>query len=348
MRIGIIGAGYIGRTLAKLAAVHGDEVMISNSRGPQTLISTASATKSKAGTVEEAAAFGDIVIMAIPFRNRDQLPAAALAGKIVADANNYYPHRDGAIPELDQRRTTTSEMIAALMPSARVVKAFNAILAVDLEVDGRPAGFPDRHALPIAGDDPEAKRVVAEFQDRIGYDVLDAGSLAESWRFERAKPGYCVPLDRAGMQQALAAARRDEEVEDGAWRVKPGRQPAAPPTSAPAPEWLLGFYQDLDQGRFGSEPGVFNAGAELRLGSHHACGSDQISEALRSYSQGGSLSHEITEYCDHGPVKVVRGEVGMRGHEAGPSSAPAFVHLFYMASDDPAKVRLLYGAAGPL
>ena len=109
-------------------------------------------------------------------------------------------------------------MIAACLPSAKVVKAFNAILATDLEKDGKPAGATGRRALPIAGDDAAAKKLVAEFQDRIGFDVVDTGGLAESWRFERAKPGYCVPLDRAGMEQAVAAAVRDAEVADGAWR----------------------------------------------------------------------------------------------------------------------------------
>ena len=223
MRIGIIGAGYIGRALARLAVEHGCEAMISNSRGPDTLASIALATQSTAGTVADAIAFGDLVGIAIPFKNRDQLPTNALQGKIVIDTNNYYPHRDGAVPDLDERSTTTSEMIAALLPGSRLVKAFNAILAADLELDGRPSGSPDRRALPIAGDDLTAKRIVAEFQDRIGFDVIDAGSLAESWRFERAKPGYCTPLDRAGMQAALAAAQRNEEVEEGSWRTKRDR-----------------------------------------------------------------------------------------------------------------------------
>lgn len=235
MNIGIIGAGYIGRALAKLAADHGDTVMISNSRGPHTLTSTASATHSTAGTIEDTAAFGDIVVIAIPFNARHQLPAAALAGKVVIDANNYYPQRDGAIEELDRHRTTTTGMVSVLLPQARVIKAFNAILAVDLESSGRPQGTPGRRALPVAGDDAEAKRVVAEFQDRIGFDVVDAGSLAESWRFERAKPGYCVPLDRSGMMAALAAAQRDVELPDGSWRAKAPGQAAIKPGDRPDP-----------------------------------------------------------------------------------------------------------------
>ena len=345
MRIGIIGAGYIGRALAKLAVDHGVEAMISNSRGPETLASVAMATRSRAGTVDEAIAFGDIVAIAVPFNNRRLLPGAALAGKIVVDANNYYPHRDGHIPELDERHTTTSEMIAALMPRARVIKAFNAILATDLERDGRPVGAPDRRALPIAGDDLGAKRVVAEFQDCVGFDVVDAGSLGESWRFERAKPGYCVPLDRIGMAQALAAAQRDVEVEEGAWRAKPVSQPAAGEALKPthAPEWLLSFYQDVDQKRFSSGFGVFKSDAEIRLGVHRGSGVDQIKQALRRFAESNDTSHTVLEFLDGGAVKVAHGEVAM----AGQAVNPAFVHLWFMAEDEPEKVRLLYGAMGP-
>lgn len=219
MKIGIIGAGYIGRAVAELASTAGCEVMISNSRGPDTLSSVAVTTRSQAGTAEDAARFGDVVVVAIPFKNRDQLDPEALAGKIVVDAGNYYPQRDGHIEPLDQRQTTTSEMTAALLPKSRIVKAFNAILAKDLERHGLPKGTPGRRALPIAGDDDEAKRIVAEFHDSIGFDVVDAGSLAESWRFERAKPGYCVRLDVAGMKRALAEAERNVEVAEGSWRV---------------------------------------------------------------------------------------------------------------------------------
>lgn len=171
MKIGIIGAGFIGRGLA------------------------------------------------IPFYAIDSLPADALKGKIVVDANNYYPERDGAIAELDRNESTTSEMLARRLTGARVVKAFNAILQRDLEVDCRAAGAPDRRALPIAGDDAQAKQVVTGLLDQFGYDTVDAGPLAEGWRFQRAKPAYCIRLDSEGMKRALAAAQRDVEVPHGSWRA---------------------------------------------------------------------------------------------------------------------------------
>lgn len=218
MNIGIIGAGFIGRALASRARASGRDVMLSNSRGPHTLSSTAAALGCEAGTAEEAARFGDVVFLAIPFRNYRAIPVEPLAGKIVVDANNYYPQRDGRIEELEAHAVTTSELIAHHLRGARLVKAFNAIMQADIEKDARPAGSPERRALPIAGDDPEAKRVVASLVDQFGFDPVDAGSLAESWRFERARPAYCIPLDVPGMKAALASAQKHVELPHGSWR----------------------------------------------------------------------------------------------------------------------------------
>ncbi len=218
MKIGVIGAGFIGRALATLAVKSGHEVMISNSRHPRTLGSTAVAIGCRIGTAQDAAEFGDVVFVAIPLLAYKEIPEVPLAGKIVVDANNYYPQRDGAIEELESHATTTSELLAEHLAGAKVVKAFNAILQGDLEKDGRPAGAPDRRALPIAGDDAQAKQVVTGLIDAFGFDAVDAGPLSESWRFERAKPAYCIPLDVAGLTQALAAAERDVEVAHGSWR----------------------------------------------------------------------------------------------------------------------------------
>jgi predicted dinucleotide-binding enzyme len=218
MKIGIVGAGFIGRAMAALAKADGHDVMISNSRDPRTLISTAAALGCATGTAEQAARFGDVVVVAVPFSSIDELPAAALDGRVVIDTCNYYPQRDGQIDALDKRATTTSQMLAARLPGARVVKAFNAILAKDPETDGKPKGAPQRRALPFAGDDEHAKRVVSELLDQFGFDPVDAGTLADSWRFERAKPVYCIAFDRAGIVEGLAAARRDVELPHGSWR----------------------------------------------------------------------------------------------------------------------------------
>ncbi|ENY80194.1 NADPH-dependent F420 reductase [Sphingopyxis sp. MC1] len=218
MKIGIVGAGYVGRAVAELASRAGCEVRISNSRGPRTLSSVGVATGATPATIEDAVAFADIVLVAIPFANREDLPAELFARKIVIDANNYYPQRDGNIDALDAMTTTTSELMQAALPGARLVKGFNAILATDIVPDARPTGTPDRRALPIAGDDAEVKAAVAQFHDLIGFDAHDAGSLADSWRFERAKPAYCVALDEDGLVAALAAADRAEEAAEGSWR----------------------------------------------------------------------------------------------------------------------------------
>ena len=218
MKIGIIGAGFVGKAVARLAVQAGHEVMVSNSRGPKTLASVPSGTGARVGTVADAAAFGEVVLVAIPLEHYRSVPFEPLAGKTVMDANNYYPERDGAIAALDARRTTTSAMLAEHLPASHVVKAFNAILAKDIETDGRPAGTAGRRALPVAGDDPQAKARVMALVDGLGFDALDAGTLADSWRFERAKPAYCVRLDIEPLARAVAAAGRDVDLPDGSWR----------------------------------------------------------------------------------------------------------------------------------
>jgi predicted dinucleotide-binding enzyme len=219
MRIGIIGAGFIGRAVAQLVIAVGHEAMLSNSRGPQTMSSVLSGIPgSQVGTVEDAAQFGEVVLVAIPLEHYRSVPAKWLEGKVVLDANNYYPERDGHIAALDRFETTTSRLLAEHLPHSRVVKVFNAILAQDLVQHSRPIAAPDRRALPIAADDPAAKELVIKLLDEIGFDAVDAGSLDESWRFERAKPAYCLPLDKEGLKVALAAAHRQVELPDGSWR----------------------------------------------------------------------------------------------------------------------------------
>jgi predicted dinucleotide-binding enzyme len=203
MQIGIIGAGFIARAVAAVATRHGHDVMVSNTRGPDTLFSLVGSIGCKAGTPEQAAAFGDIALVAIPLKAYRAVSVAQLEGKIVLDANNYYSERDGHIDELDRDEITTSELLARHLPKSRIVKAFNAIMATDIERDGRPTGSPGRRALPIAGDDASAKKVAAELLDEFGYDTVDAGPLVEGRRFQKDTPAYCVPMDSEVLKRAL-------------------------------------------------------------------------------------------------------------------------------------------------
>lgn len=193
--IGSIGAGMVGATVARLAVAAGYDVVLSNSRGPDTLAGLVDelGPQARAATPAEAAEAGDLVVVTVPLKAYTSVPAAPLAGKVVIDTTNYYPGRDGQIPELDDGSTTSSELLRARLPNASVVKCFNAILFRHLHELARPAGAPDRSALPIAGDDPRAKAAVAAFLDAIGYDAVDAGPLAEGRRFQPGTPAYGVP-----------------------------------------------------------------------------------------------------------------------------------------------------------
>src|SRR5215212_5055657 len=168
--IGLIGAGHIGSQVARLAVAHGYDVVISNSRGPESLRALVEelGPHARAVTVDEAAAAGDLVVVTIPLKSIGTVPVAPLAGKVVIDTNNYYPERDGHIPELDNESTTTAELLQKHLPTSKVVKAFNHIYAAQLTTDGRPAGSPNRRALVIAGDDAGAKSVVTRLLDEFG------------------------------------------------------------------------------------------------------------------------------------------------------------------------------------
>jgi predicted dinucleotide-binding enzyme len=218
MRIGTIGAGNIGQAFASLAIEAGHEVLVSNSRDPKTLDQFARESGALTGSADDAAAFGDLVLVAIPLVRVLELEQRRLAGKIVIDANNYYPDRDGAIRELDDNETTTSELVARRLPGARLVKAFNAILARDLNCAGSRLTSGVRRALPLAGNDAEAKGIVSDLVHQFGFEPFDAGALADSWRFERARPAYCLPLDKEALRQALTHAVRDELLPEGSWR----------------------------------------------------------------------------------------------------------------------------------
>ena len=193
--LGLIGSGSIGGTVAKLAVDAGIDVVLSNSRGPETLADLVAelGPRARAATAAEAARAGDLVVVTIPFRAYPQLPGEALAGKVVLDTNNYYAARDGEFPELDSRETTSSELLQQHLDRSHVVKAFNNIFFKHLAALPRPSGAPDRSALPIAGDDEDAKLQAAALLDRLGYDTVDAGPLAEGWRFQPGTAAYGPP-----------------------------------------------------------------------------------------------------------------------------------------------------------
>ncbi|WP_294568357.1 NADPH-dependent F420 reductase [uncultured Arthrobacter sp.] len=193
--LGIIGSGPQGETLARLAVAAGLNVMISNSRGPETLKDLVQdlGPLARAGSVADVAREADIVIAAIPLVAYKQLSAGALAGKIVIDSTNYYPQRDGQISVLDENASTASELIQTHLGSSSVVKAFNNIAFSSLGNGARPKGDPQRSTLPISGEDAAAKARVADLLDTLGYDALDAGRLADSWRSEPGTPIYVNP-----------------------------------------------------------------------------------------------------------------------------------------------------------
>ena len=206
MRIGLIGSGNIGGTLARLLAGAGHEVVLANSRGPESLAGLVAeiGPAASAATPAGAAEAGEVVVVAIPFFRYPDLPAAALAGTIVVDATNYYAGRDGSFPDIEAGRTGSSELLAAVLPGATVVKAFNTIHFRHLAGDGVPARTPGRRAIPIAGDDPASKATVAGLIDEIGFDAYDVGSLADGRRFDPGTPLFNVALTADEVAAALA------------------------------------------------------------------------------------------------------------------------------------------------
>jgi hypothetical protein len=211
--IGLIGAGHIGSQLGRLAVANGYDVVISNSRGPETLAELVKelGPKARAATPYDAAKAGDIVVVSVPLKSYREVPVQPLVGKVVIDTNNYYPQRDGHIRELDDEVTTTSELLQAHLPTSKVVKAFNHIYARELTTHGQPAESKNRRALVIAGDDEEAKATVSRLIDQFGFDTVDAGPLAESWRIQRDTPGYGPRRTAEELRRDLAVATRYSE-----------------------------------------------------------------------------------------------------------------------------------------
>jgi predicted dinucleotide-binding enzyme len=207
---GIIGAGHIGGQVARAAIGQGHDVVIANSRGPETLADLVAelGPKARAATAIEAAAAADIAVVTVPLRAYRDVPVEPLAGKIVLDTNNYYWERDGHIDALDRGEATTSGLLQEHLPTSKVVKAFNHIGARDITTDGSPAGTLNRRALATAGDHPDAVAFVTDFYDRLGFDTVNVGPLSESWRVERDRPAYVVRQNAGELRDNLAKAPR--------------------------------------------------------------------------------------------------------------------------------------------
>lgn len=221
MKIGIIGAGNVGGALAHRFGATGHEVTIANSRGPASLTDLALETGAHAGTVEEAVAGNDVVVVALPLDKIPTLPKGLFADApkdlIVIDTGNYYPQqRDGRIDGIENGLTESGWVGQQLGRS--VIKAFNSMEAQQLLESGKPAGTPGRFALAVSGDDPTAKAVIIELIDGIGFDAVDAGTIAESWRQEPGSPVYGQDHSADALRKALAEARHERLAE---WRATP-------------------------------------------------------------------------------------------------------------------------------
>jgi predicted dinucleotide-binding enzyme len=207
---GIIGAGNIGSQLARALTARGYDVVIANSRGPETLAALIEELRphARAATAQEAAEAADVAVVTVPMHAMAAVPVEELAGKIVLDTNNYYWERDGHIPELDRGEATTSGLLQSHLPTSKVVKAFNHINSGDITTTGSAAGTPDRRALGTASDFPEAIEFVTRLYDELGFDTVSAGTLSESWRLERDRPANVVRQNADELRANLAEGFR--------------------------------------------------------------------------------------------------------------------------------------------
>lgn len=211
--VGFIGSGNIGTTVARLAVTAGYDVVMSNSRGPDSLRGVVGelGPSATAVTAQDVGETSDLVVVTIPLKNYPAIPALPLRGKTVIDTMNYYPERDGRIAALDEGMTSTSELVQSHLAGSHVVKGFSNIYAGHLRALPRPHGVADRSALPIAGDHVESKSLVSGFLDDVGFDAVDVGPLRDGWRFERGTPAYCVQY--AADPVAFANSRPGERPE---------------------------------------------------------------------------------------------------------------------------------------
>jgi predicted dinucleotide-binding enzyme len=210
MKIGVLGAGNIGSALARHGSTLGHEVMIANSRGPETLGDVARQTGARAVTARDAVGDAEIIVISIPMKAVTALPKRLFAflrpEVVVIDTGNYYPSRDGRIDAIDEGKAESAWVAEQI--GFPVIKAFNNIVAPSLAARAAPQGSPDRIALSVAGDPEESRARVLRLVDELGFDPVDAGPLSESWRQQPGTPCYCKDLGAAAMKEALARADR--------------------------------------------------------------------------------------------------------------------------------------------
>jgi predicted dinucleotide-binding enzyme len=207
--IGIIGSGHVGSSIARAAIAHGYTVVLSNSQRPDTLSGLVSelGARATAATPAEAAARGDFAVVAIPITAVSEVPAGPLAGKVVIATINYFPQRDGHIAGIDDGSVTVPGVLQAHLPASRVVRAFSMINAAEMSGDGHPEGDPKRRALALAGDDLAAKQLVTGLYNEFGFDAVDIGGLAESWRLDPGQPAFVTRQNVAELTENVAKAR---------------------------------------------------------------------------------------------------------------------------------------------
>ena len=206
--IGFIGSGHIGSSVARAAISRGYHVVMSNSRGPETLAELVAelGPNASAATGADAASAADFVVVTVPLKAALSIPVAPLAGKVVIDTNNYYFERDGHIKEIDNHAITVSGLLQRYLVGARVAKGFNHIQASQILTDALPSASPGRRALATASDFPDAVELVTRFFDEVGFDTVNIGPLSESWRIDRDMPGYGGRFDAAQLRAKLDQA----------------------------------------------------------------------------------------------------------------------------------------------
>jgi predicted dinucleotide-binding enzyme len=216
MNIGIIGVGGMGKTLARHLSRLGHDVSMASSRRPEELASLATEVGARPASIADASTARDVVILAIPTKAVADLPRTLFANMprsvVVIDIGNYHPElRDGRIEAIDQG-LSDSQWVAQQI-GRPVIKAFNSIFAISLREKGVPKGTPGRIALPVAGDSPDARATVLRLVDDLGFDPVDGGELAQSWRQGTGTPAYCRDLDAVALRSALAEADPNRVAE---------------------------------------------------------------------------------------------------------------------------------------